>query len=284
MMVKALVEVYGCAVQVACEIVGMSHSTFYYRPQPASDEHLVADLKKEAGQYPTYGSRRLRHQLRRPPYHYRVNRKRIQRLMRQENLLRPVKRAKCRTTNSEHAYPRYPNLVDGLAINHPEQVWVCDITYIRLGNGFVYLAVVMDVFTRAVRGWSLSRTLDTGLTLAALRLALSLCIPEIHHSDQGVQYAAQEYVDLLKKYDVQISMTAQGKPEENGYAERLMRTIKEEEVDLSEYNDFADARTQIGHFIEDVYMTKRIHSSLGYLTPVEFEVAWQLAQQAQTTP
>jgi putative transposase len=174
--------------------------------------------------------------------------------------------------------------VEGLDITHPEQVWVCDITYIRLGNGFVYLAVVMDVFTRSIRGWSLGQVLDTNLTLAALRMALALCLPEIHHSDQGVQYAAQDYVDLLNKYTVQISMAAQGKPEENGYAERLMRTIKEEEVDLSEYNNFADARSQIGRFIEDVYMTKRIHSSLGYLTPVEFETAWRLDHPDQTTP
>jgi transposase InsO family protein len=284
MMAKALVEVYGCSVLTACQVVGLRRSSYYYRPEPVDEDHLTADLKKVAGQYPTYGSRRLTHQLRRSPYHHRVNRKRIQRLMRQERLLRPVKRAKCRTTNSEHPYPRYPNLVEGLEITRPEQVWVCDITYIRLGNGFVYLAVVMDVFTRSIRGWSLGRTLDTSLTLAALRLALSLCIPGLHHSDQGGQYASQDYVDLLKQYNIQISMAAQGKPEENGYAERLMRTIKEEEVDLSEYNDFADAHTQIGRFIEDVYMTKRIHSSLWYLTPIEFEAAWRLANGDQTTP
>jgi transposase InsO family protein len=283
-MAKALVEVYGCTVLAACEVVGLAHSTYYYQAALLDESGIRADLKKEAGRYPTYGSRRLTHQLRRAPYLYRVNRKRIQRIMGQENLLRPVKRRKCRTTNSEHPYPRYPNLADGLEINHPEEIWVCDITYVRLGNGFVYLAVVMDVFTRSIRGWSLGKVLDTSLTLAALQMALSLCIPEIHHSDQGVQYAAQEYVDLLKKYTVQISMAAQGKPEENGYAERLMRTIKEEEVDLSEYNDFADARSQIGRFLEDVYMTKRIHSSLGYLTPVEFETAWRLAHSGQTTP
>jgi putative transposase len=283
-MAKALVEVHGCSVQSACQVVGLAHSTFYYQLQGVDENSLCADLKKEAGSYPTYGSRRLTHQLRRAPYHYRVNRKRIQRLMRQEDLLRPVKRKKCRTTNSEHPYLRYQNLADGLEITYPEQIWVCDITYIRLGNGFVYLAVVMDVFTRSIRGWSLGQVLDTSLTLAALQMALTLCIPQIHHSDQGVQYAAQEYVDLLKKYAVQISMAARGKPEENGYAERLMRTIKEEEVDLSEYNDFADAHSQIGRFLEDVYMTKRIHSSLGYLTPVEFETAWRLAHPGQTTP
>jgi transposase InsO family protein len=158
------------------------------------------------------------------------------------------------------------------------------VTYVQLGNGFVYLAVIMDVFTRAIRGWNLSRNLDTDLTLAALQRALRLCIPKIHHSDQGVQYAAHEYVALLEKYEVQISMAAQGKPEENGYAERLMRTIKEEEVDLSEYSDFADVYRQIGSFLEDVYNTKRIHSALGYLTPVEFEAAWWMALPVLATP
>lgn len=283
-MTKALVDVSGCSVQAACEVTGLAPSTYYYQSQCAEESQLVADLEQEAGRFPLYGSRRLTHQLRRSPYHYRINRKRIQRLMRQKDLLRPVKRKKCRTTDSQHPYPRYPNLVKDLEVVRPEQVWVCDITYVRLGNGFVYLAVIMDVFTRAIRGWSLSRDLDTNLTLAALRGALTLCIPEIHHSDQGVQYAAQEYVAWLHQYPIQISMAAQGKPEENGYAERLMRTIKEEEVDLSEYNDFADADRQIGRFMEEVYMTKRIHSALGYLTPVEFEAAWRMAQLEQTTP
>lgn len=283
-MAKTLVEVCGCTVQAACEVTELVHSTYYYQSQRAEESQLVADLEQEAGRFPMYGSRRLTHQLRRSPYHYRINRKRIQRLMRQKDLLRPVKRKTCRTTDSQHPYPRYPNLVQELEVVRPEQVWVCDITYVRLGNGFVYLAVIMDVFTRAIRGWSLSRDLDTNLTLAALRGALMLCVPEIHHSDQGVQYAAHDYVALLNQYHVQISMASQGKPEENGYAERLMRTIKEEEVDLSDYNDFEDAYRQIGRFIEDVYMTKRIHSALGYLTPVEFEAAWRMAQLEQTTP
>lgn len=222
--------------------------------------------------------------MRRTPFRFHVIRKRIQRLMRRYGLLRPVKRAKCRTTHSSHPFPRYPNLVDGLEIVRPEQVWVCDITYIRLGQGFVYLAIVMDVFTRAIRGWNLSRLLDADLTLATLRRALAVCLPEIHHSDQGVHYANHHYIAMLRQYDIQISMARQGKPEENGYAERLMRTIKEEEVDLSEYRDFEEARQQIGRFIEDVYMTKRIHSALGYLTPIEFELAWRRTQLEQTTP
>lgn len=270
----------GCTVQAACEAVGLARSSYYYRGRRGTGGQLLADLAREAGQHPTYGSRRLTHQLRRRPYGYRVNRKRVQRWLRQNGLLRAVKPARCNTTNSRHAYGRYPNLVAGLAIQRPEQVWVGDITYIRLGQGFVYLAVLMDVFSRAIRGWNLSRVLDTKLTLMALRNALSACVPEMHHSDQGIHYAAREYVEQLDQYRVRISMTRPGRPEENGYAERLMRTIKEEEVNLSEYQGFADARGQIGRFIEDVYMTKRIHSALGYLTPCEFEAVWR----GQTPP
>jgi transposase InsO family protein len=204
--------------------------------------------------------------------------------MRKLGLLQPMKRRKCRTTNSDHPYPRYPNLVKGQEITSPEQVWVSDITYIRLGVGFVYLAIVMDVFTRAIRGWNLSKSLDQELTLVALRMGLYDRIPEIHHSDQGIHYAAAAYIKLLKEQDIKISMATIGKAEENGYAERLMRTIKEEEVDLSDYQDFADAQNQIGHFVEDVYMTKRIHSSLGYLTPVEFEVAWRSSHSEVIPP
>lgn len=281
---KELVKATGCSIQAACAVLRLSRSSYYYQSQDMQEDQLVSDLEQEARRYPRYGSRRLTHQLRRSPYHYTINRKRTQRIMRQKRLLCPVKRAKCRTTNSQHPYPRYPNLVMDLQIDHPEQVWVCDLTYVRLGNGFVYLAVIMDVFTRSIRGWNLSRNLETELTLIALQNALCLCLPEMHHSDQGVQYAALDYVALLDRFHVQISMAAQGKPEENGYAERLMRTIKEEEVDLAEYNDFTDAYQQIGRFIEDVYMTKRIHSALGYLTPVEFEAAWRTLQLGQTTP
>jgi transposase InsO family protein len=175
-------------------------------------------------------------------------------------------------------------LVAGLKIERTDQVWVCDITYLRLGQGFVYLAVIMDVFTRAIRGWNLSRNLDMRLTLDALNMALQAHTLAIHHSDQGVQYAASEYVRELQNHKVLISMAAVGKPEENGYAERLMITIKEEEVDLSDYRDFADADRQIRRFLEDVYMTKRIHSSLGYLTPAEFEAALRPAAAVAATP
>jgi putative transposase len=283
-MVKSLVEWYGCSVRSACELVELPRSTYYYRSQKVDESQLVADVEAVAGQFPKYGTRRVRSQLRRPPYGYRINRKRVQRIMREKKLLRPVKWKKRRTTDSDHPYPRYPNLVKELEITRPEQVWVSDITYIRLEQEFVYLAIVMDVFTRAIRGWHLSKLLDQELTLAALRMGLVDHVPEIHHSDQGVQYAAYAYTALLGEYQIQISMAAVGKAEENGYAERLMRTIKEEEVDLSDYAGFADAHNQIGRFIEDVYNHKRIHSSLGYLTPAEFEAYWLASHYAAGTP
>jgi len=283
-MVNSLVAEDGYPTGPACELIDLSPSTYYYRGQKADESQLAADVEAVAGEFPRYGTRRVRSQLRRPPYGYRINRKRVQRLMRQKGLLRPVRWKKRRTTDSAHPYPRYANLVKGMQITYPNQVWVCDITYIRLGVGFVFLAVVLDVFTRAMRGWRLSKMLDQELTLAALRMALTDHRPLIHHSDQGVQYAAQAYVDKLKQHQIQISMAAAGKPEENGYAERFMRTIKEEEVDLSDYRDFADAHSQIGRFIEEVYMSKRIHSSLGYLTPEEFEVGWRLSLLVEATP
>jgi len=273
--VRALIEWFDCPVNQALQVMDLARSSYYYHSQTAVEAGLEADMQLVAGQFPTYGTRRMTHELRRPPYRYRINRKHVQRIMRERGWLRAVKRAKCRTTNSDHPYPRYPNRVEGLLVARPDQVWVADITYIRLGNGFVYLAVVLDVFTRAIRGWCLSRSLDVHLSLDALEMGLQGHIPAIHHSDQGVQYAASEYVRVLQKHDILISMAAVGKPEENGYAERLMKTIKEEEVDLSDYRDFADAERQIRRFLQDVYMTRRIHSSLGYLTPVEFETGYR---------
>jgi putative transposase len=214
-----------------------------------------------------------------------VNGKRVRRLMAEMGLKgkAPVRRR--RTTDSRHDFPRYPNLVERLEVTRPDQVWVADITYVRLREEFVYLAVLMDVFTRRIRGWELGRGLDQGLTLAALRRAMrGGRRPEIHHSDQGVQYAATAYTDLLAGRGVAISMAAVGKPEENGYAERLIRTIREEEIDLSEYRDFADAYGQVGRFLDDVYNRKRIHSVLGYLTPVEFEQQWLRGQKAKAMP
>jgi transposase InsO family protein len=207
-----------------------------------------------------------------------VNSKRVRRLMAELGIQGTAPARRVRTTDSAHTFPRYPNLVADLEVIRPEQVWVADITYVRLQREFVYLAVLMDVFTRRIRGWELGRSLDQSLTRAALERALRRCHPEIHHSDQGVQYAATDYTERLREVGAAISMAAIGKPEENGYAERLMRTIKEEEIALTEYQDFADARRQLGRFLDAVYDRKRIHSSLGYLTPAEFERAWRQGQ------
>lgn len=214
-------------VTMACEVLGVSRSSYYYQPVEAPDEaKLKGAIKETAAEWPTYGYRRITEQLRRGEWV--VNHKRVQRLMRLMGLQAQIKRKKRRTTNSEHDFPRYPNLVLNLEIVRPEQVWVCDITYIRLRYTFVYLAVIMDVFTRGIRGWHLGRNLDHTLTLAALRRALTRHpAPEIHHSDQGVQYAATVYTQLLRDAQVQISMADVGEAWQNGYAERLIRTIKE---------------------------------------------------------
>jgi putative transposase len=265
-------------VKTICKVLDLPRSTFYHTRSVAEEGDLRAALLDLAGQYPTYGYRRLTALLKRAGWP--VNHKRIQRLMADMGLQRPVKRRKKRTTNSQHDFPRYPNQVAELEPSRPDEVWVADITYVRLAHDFVYLAVIMDVFTRCVRGWHLSRSLDRDLTLTALRRALTERVLHIHHSDQGWQYACSDYTDLLNEYEVLISMAAVGKPEENGYAERLMRTIKEEEVDLSEYEDFHDAYQSIGRFLDEVYTRKRIHSALGYLTPAEFEQNW-LAQQPE---
>jgi len=266
-------------IKTICGALELPRSTFYHRATEAAEGELRAALRELAGQQPTYGYRRLTALLQRAGW--TVNHKRVQRLMADMGLQRPLKRRKTRTTNSQHDFPRYPNLVSALKPSRPEEVWVADITYVRLAQEFIYLAVLMDVFTRAVRGWHLSRSLDRHLTLTALRRALADHAPAIHHSDQGWQYACDDYTDLLTEYRVQISMAAVGKPEENGYAERLMRTIKEEEVDLSEYADFHEAYSSLGRFLDEVYTHKRIHSALGYLTPAEFEAHWR---EQQTEP
>jgi putative transposase len=277
-VIKVLGETY--PITLICQVVGCPRSSYYYRANASHDAQLRRAIESVATEWPTYGYRRVTAQLRRQGWE--VNHKRVSRLMDEMGLKLRVKRKRRNTTNSSHCFPRYPNLVQGLCVVRPEQVWVSDITYVRLSQGFVYLAVIMDVFTRGIRGWNLSRGLDDSLTLAALGEALATYpAPGIHHSDQGVQYAATAYTQTLRAYDVQISMAEVGNPAQNGFAERLIRTIKEEEVDLSEYQDYADARRHLGRFLDDIYMHKRIHSSLGYLTPVEFEEDWLRRSQCR---
>ena len=261
-------------VRLLCRALSCPRASLYRAPSPAAGEaDLRRAIERLAGAWPTYGYRRITVMLRREGC--TVNGKRVRRVMAELGLQGKAPPRRVRTTDSTHAFPRYPNLVEGLVVQRPEQVWVADITYVRLHAEFVYLAVLMDVFTRRVRGWQLGRSLDGSLTLAALGRALRRGTPEVHHSDQGVQYAATDYVRRLTSRGVAISMAAVGAPEENGYAERLMRTIKEEEVALTEHQDFADARRQLGRFLDAVYNRKRIHSSLGYLTPEEFEQQWR---------
>jgi len=262
-------------------VLDVPTSSFYYQPESEDESDLKAAMGELAGQWPTYGYRRITAELKRAGW--TVNHKRVARLMAEMGLQVKVKRAGKRTTNSNHDGPRFPNLVGELTVTRPDQLWVADITYIRLRRGFVYLAVVMDVFTRAIRGWALERDLDHSLTTTALTRALRGGRPEIHHSDQGVQYAAIDYLNHLHADQVAVSMADVGAAWQNGYAERLMRTIKEEEVYLSEYVDYPDALSQLRRFLNDVYMHKRIHSALGYLTPTEFESQW-LSQQLVHEP
>lgn len=263
---------------MVCRVFEMSRSSLYYKTvSPKPEDDIKSEITKLAGEHPTYGYRRITVMLHRGGH--KVNNKRVRRLMSEMGLAGKCPKKRCRTTNSNHQLPRYPIhlrwgealRVEGLVVERPDQLWVGDITYVKLGREFVYLAVLMDVFTRSIRGWQLARSMEVELTLVALKRALARGRPEMHHSDQGVQYAAKDYTRILEEQGVEISMAEVGGPTQNGYAERLMRTIKEEEVELSEYRDFEEAYQEIGKFLDDVYTKKRIHSSLGYLTPTEFE-------------
>ena len=205
---------------------------------------------------------------------WEVNHKRVYRIMREDNLLCLRRRKFVVTTDSNHHRPVYPNLARGMVLTGLDQLWVADITYIRLETEFVYLAVVLDAYSRRVIGWALDRTLQDELTLAALRTALERRIPTpglVHHSDRGIQYASQDYTDLLKDHRITISMSRKGNPYDNAACESFMKTLKYEEVHRQEYRDLAEARASIEHFLERVYNQKRLHSALSYRPPVEFE-------------
>ena len=252
-----------------CGILGVNRGSFYYHPQEDPSEALLrSEIEKLAGRYPRYGYRRITQLLQRQGY--TVGTRRVARLMKANNLLVSVKRA-CQTTRSLQGDKPWINRLETLEISHQDQVWVADITYIRLKGRFIYLCLLMDVFTRMIRAWHLSQHLNQSLTLTPLKEALCHSVPEIHHSDQGVQYLSKVYVSTLQAHGVEISVARRGRPWENGYAERLIRTLKEEEVHLNDYQSITEARDRIGEFITNVYNFKRPHSALGYLTPMEVQ-------------
>lgn len=259
--------------------VGVSRATYYrqrQRPRPAAvvpeAEQALRQTIQRIALATRYGYRPMTAELQRQGF--AVNRKRVLRLMREESLLGRRRRAFVTTTNAAHSLPVFPNLARDLVLTQMDQLWVADITYIRLPHEFVYLAVILDAFSRRVIGWALDRHLLTELTLQALRMSLGerqVKAGLVHHSDRGVQYAAADYVSLLIKHQIRISMSRTGNPYDNAKAERFMRTLKYEEVYLSDYQNLVEARASIRRFLEDVYNRKRLHSALGYRPPVEFE-------------
>lgn len=261
------------------EAVGLSRATIWrwlHGPRTTNNDELElrSQIQAIALEMRAYGYRPITAELHRRGF--KVNHKRVLRLLREDNLLCLRQRAFVRTTDSRHNLPIYPNLTRNLALSNINQHWVADITYIRLLREFIYLAVLLDAFSRRCIGWAISRHIDTQLTLNALQMALRTRTIQpglIHHSDQGVQYAATDYVAVLHENKIEISMSRTGNPYDNAKAERFMRTLKYEEVYMNDYETLAEVRVSVEHFIDAVYNRKRLHSAIGYRPPVEFEAS-----------
>jgi len=257
-------------------MTGLSRAGFYRSRVPRQanpvEMELRDEMQKMALESPAYGYRRITAELQQQGFD--VNHKRVLRMMREDNLLCIRRRSFVVTTDSRHNLPIYPNLAREIEPTAINQLWVADITYIRLRTEFIYLAVVLDAFSRRVIGWALGRTLEAELAVTALRMALIERKPApslVHHSDRGVQYASEVYTEMLKQHNATISMSRKGNPYDNASCESFMKTLKYEEVYRNEYRDFQEARSSIGEFLERVYNQKRLHSALGYLPPAEFE-------------
>ena len=268
-MIQQLKAAY--PVKAICKALACPVSTAYYAAVTPDETVIVTVAEQILVRFPFYGYRKLAKELARQGHP--VGEHVVRRLLRQLGLSRSVGKVRVQTTDSHHSHPRYPNHIKGLTLSAPDQVWVADITYIRLGKRFIYLAIILDAYTRSVRGWALSRSLSQQLTLDTLDLALKDRVPFIFHSDQGSQYAAWLHTERLLENGVKISMSDKASPQQNGIVERFMRTVKEEHVDYSEYEGFDDAYHQLKHWLEVTYMTERLHQALQYLTPAEFELA-----------
>lgn len=259
-----------------CQAAGVSRAGYYRflrRPQAKqASMDLRSQIQRIALRWPAYGYRRVHAELLRQGW--TVNHKRILRWMRVDNLLCLRRRKFILTTDSKHGLPIYPNLAGGMALTGIDQLWVADITYIRLQVEFVYLAVVLDAFSRRCIGWALRRSLEAALALEALLMALTQRRPRpglVHHSDRGVQYAAQDYTAQLQQHGIRISMSRVATPYDNARAESFMKTLKYEEIYRTEYRNLEEARASIGEFLEKIYNQQRLHSALGYCPPLEFE-------------
>ena len=269
-------------VSRACELVEVSRSGLYKarRPRLDRDAELRAAMEPIVEHFSGYGYRRVTKELVRQGVV--ANHKRVLRLMRHNGWLCRVRRKRVHTTQSNHGLGVFPNLARGLMVTNTNQLWVADITYIRLQDEFIFLAAILDAHSRRVLGWELGRRLDTRLALAALERALALpgdASGVIHHSDQGVQYASHQYVRTAQAAGLVLSMSRRACPQDNARMEAFFATLKTEEVYLTEYRDLDDARASLARFIDDLYNTKRLHSAVNYQTPLELGLARRYRQR-----